>query len=567
MESAISPSFNCELCHKNFVQKSSLNRHVREQHLQPGLYQCKQCGLRFSKKYNLQMHIKNIHTKTLQKTNKYFKSSDGKREFTNLSNLKAHNKESYNNIELIKSSNPQEEDVLEPDAQTLAATVLKELKELQKDIQPIEAAEENLTTATDFGIRNIVVKDNLYPSGQFKQLKVQSIKRFDGFSYLICEFCKKEFKKLYNFLRHLRTHTKIRPFICVLCKKSFPTTAQLKTHCSIHRLHESFGLIRKFYQCPKCKEGFSARQQFDKHLSSSLTCSQLTFKCPHCGKTFKTLKTLINHKHGEKDNEIDLLKKILPIPEPVSGEYDCNLCGLTLSSQIVLKQHENRHANLFKHQCLECQQTYATQAALRIHTKTHLKYTSFKCLYCSKTFKTKQNCRQHMITHLKMLINTKEQKENLLKYPIFIGNEQTQNEQMCIIKKQKSKISQIEPKLFNAKVEFKYKCSKCDKTFRYNAWLKKHFNYKHSKEKPYECETCRHKFRSKQSLDNHQLVHATQRVKHTCQVCGRLYASNKSLKLHLRIHTQEKPFKCNKCSKQFRTSGHFIQHCKSNHKE
>ena len=38
--------YTCELCLKIFSQKSSRNRHIREQHLQPGFYKCKQCGVR-----------------------------------------------------------------------------------------------------------------------------------------------------------------------------------------------------------------------------------------------------------------------------------------------------------------------------------------------------------------------------------------------------------------------------------------------------------------------------------------------------------------------------------------
>lgn len=64
----------------------------------------------------------------------------------------------------------------------------------------------------------------------------------------------------------MRIHTKIRPFICVICKKQFATTAQLKTHCSIHKLHDKFGLFRKLYKCPQCNESFTAMQQLDKHL-------------------------------------------------------------------------------------------------------------------------------------------------------------------------------------------------------------------------------------------------------------------------------------------------------------
>ncbi|XP_065356501.1 zinc finger protein 91-like [Calliphora vicina] len=579
MESAIS-SFNCELCNKRFSQKSTRNRHVREQHLQPGLYQCKHCGLRFSKKYNLQMHLKNVHTKKLKTNIKQLKCIYCKEIFIKLANLESHIKEQHESVndKISESSNLYEADVFESDAQAVAELVLKELKQLQKDIQPTGPDKvPELTANKPTTVKYKIIKDNLYPSGHFTQLKVKTINYANGSTYLVCEFCGKEFNKRYNFLRHLRIHTKIRPFICVLCKKLFATTAQLKTHCSIHKLHDKFGLFRKLYKCPQCNEGFTARQQLDKHLSSSISCCKVKFKCPQCLKSYKTLKRLLSHKHSEKDNELDLLKKILPAPLTVADVendlYECNLCGLQLNGRMLLKQHEKRHANLFKHQCTECSGTYATQAALKIHMKAHLKRTHFKCHYCSKTFKTAQNCRSHMMTHLKLLIKThaalNDQNDSLVAYPTFIENEanvQIQITDTAIIKTNK-KCATPPDQGSKGRNTLKYKCSECNKLFRYNAWLKKHFQYKHTTELTHECNKCLRKFRTKQSLNNHQLVHLTQRVKLTCQVCARQYASSKSLKLHLRIHTQEKPFVCDKCPKLFRTSGHLIQHRKSNHNE
>ncbi|KAM7352487.1 uncharacterized protein ACRADG_004981 [Cochliomyia hominivorax] len=571
-------SFECELCHKMFTQKSSRNRHVREQHLQPGLYQCKECGLRFSKKYNLQHHLEHLHIRNVKKNTKQFKCSFCKDIFKNMNLLKIHIKEQHEN-ESSKTKDctiPALDNESETDAKALAETVLKELKQLQKDIE-ISTLPENKQESTAIEtalVKDKTIKDNLYPLGHFKLLKVQTIKRVNGVTYFICEFCSKEFKKTYNYLRHRRIHTKIKPFICVLCKKAFATKARLKTHCWSHKLNESLGVFHNLYKCPQCKESFSSLQQLDRHLRQTLSCSNVTFQCPECLKTYKHLKTLLNHKHVQNDKELEILKEILPKPLKAENQKDyvCNICGLRIKDQILLKQHEERHQNLYQNQCLECQQCFASKTALKIHTRTHATNEQYKCNYCFKLFKTETNCRRHMLRHLKTLIKTSEDEveednNSLLTYPTFIENEETgqmENTEICIIKNFKKGKTQL-TLLSQNKIEQKYKCLECNKTFQFKAWLKKHFNYKHTSLRSFKCAICLKLFRSKQTLEEHQRVHEKVREHVICRVCGREYSCAKSLKIHLRLHTQEKPFKCAKCEKTFRTSGHLKQHNKSNH--
>lgn len=286
---------------------------------------------------------------------------------------------------------------------------------------------------------------------------------------------------------------------------------------------------------------------------------------------------------------MQLLKTILPQPQYVGNLDDseiqalkdnldfntCNLCGLQFSCKILLKQHEKRHEDLSKYKCIECKRSYATKCSLKMHSKHHKigkdRARTYKCIFCDKKFTTAQNCRSHMLTHLKQLIKTPtESLDNnaaLNRIPIILKNSlghKTLTTETYFIKNIKGP-NIVRDKSFDEQHGLHHKCCECGKSFRYQAWLKKHFNYKHSTEYNYKCLECSRVFRTKQSLKTHMMTHKKDRDKFDCQVCARQYASKKSLRLHLRIHTEEKPFKCKKCLKEFRTSGHLIQHMKSNH--
>ncbi|TMW53905.1 hypothetical protein DOY81_000962 [Sarcophaga bullata] len=330
------------------------------------------------------------------------------------------------------------------------------------------------------------------------------------------------------------------------------------------------GIYHKFYKCPNCQEGFSAVQKLEKHLSNNSSQCNVAFECPQCLKSFKSLISILRHKHDGEDKELQLLKTILPQPQYVGNlggnemqtlkdnlDFNtCNLCSLQFSCKILLKQHKKRHEDLSKYKCFECKQSYATKCSLKIHFKSHKKdgarARTYKCIYCDNKFTTAQNCRSHMLTHLKQLIKTPtaslDNNAALNRIPIILKNsheDKTLTTETYFIKNIKGqKIAQ--DKSIGDQHGLQYKCCECGKSFRYQAWLTKHFNYKHSTEYSYKCLECSRKFRTKQTLKTHMVTHKKDRDKFNCQVCARQYASKKSLRLHLRIHTEEKPFKCKK---------------------
>ena len=87
-------------------------------------------------------------------------------------------------------------------------------------------------------------------------------------------------------MAHLRTHYKIKPFICSYCNKSFNEKGNLKTHVRIHTGERPF-------KCKKCQKGFKALGQLKDHLISHTGFKP--FQCPYCKKYYRRKEILKNH--------------------------------------------------------------------------------------------------------------------------------------------------------------------------------------------------------------------------------------------------------------------------------
>ena len=77
-----------------------------------------------------------------------------------------------------------------------------------------------------------------------------------------------------------RVHEKVKPHLCSLCGKSFPSTSTLKKH--IDAVHE-----KKEYECEECKEIFKNKYAYQMHLDFKHRGKE-SWKCKICNAELLT---------------------------------------------------------------------------------------------------------------------------------------------------------------------------------------------------------------------------------------------------------------------------------------
>ena len=124
-----------------------------------------------------------------------------------------------------------------------------------------------------------------------------------------------------------------------------------------------------------------------------------------------------------------------------------------------------------------------------------------------------------------------------------------------------------------------FKCTQCSKAFRQKGHLVYHL-HTHSSSYDYKCDVCNEEFNTParlfrhqrsehqkqvagQNVDIHQEFKVNEqgmRKSYTCRKCGKCFTHLHSARTHSWMHSGTKPFKCEKCNKSFRQSGHLICH-------
>uniref|UniRef100_A0A1A9W2W5 Protein krueppel n=1 Tax=Glossina brevipalpis TaxID=37001 RepID=A0A1A9W2W5_9MUSC len=109
-----------------------------------------------------------------------------------------------------------------------------------------------------------------------------------------------------------------------------------------------------------------------------------------------------------------------------------------------------------------------------------------------------------------------------------------------------------------------YKCNTCDKIFASLHSLNYHQKSVHSQERPFTCTHCRRQFILRSQLNSHMRVHTGESKprKYECCDCGKRWPTKSDLQTHMRSHNPkiDRPFKCNQCEKSFFTRGHLNSH-------
>ncbi|XP_028301530.1 axoneme-associated protein mst101(2)-like isoform X2 [Gouania willdenowi] len=103
----------------------------------------------------------------------------------------------------------------------------------------------------------------------------------------VCPQCGKGFVYRYGLAKHIRmVHSRIKPFVCQICNKSYATRQDVESHTRSHTGEKPFS-------CEFCEKRFIRRVQLNMHLRRHL--GERRFWCPECNKGFMDMSNMKKH--------------------------------------------------------------------------------------------------------------------------------------------------------------------------------------------------------------------------------------------------------------------------------
>ncbi|XP_077300957.1 uncharacterized protein LOC143921501 [Arctopsyche grandis] len=127
-----------------------------------------------------------------------------------------------------------------------------------------------------------------------------------------CDICLKTFARRGNLIRHINSHTGLKPFRCEICLKSFSQKSTLKSHSRTHTGEKPF-------QCDVCLKSFLFKSHLTQHTLSHTGIKP--HECEICSKSFSKKSNLAKHILTHTDEQ----------------PYECKICLKSFSQSSILR--------------------------------------------------------------------------------------------------------------------------------------------------------------------------------------------------------------------------------------
>ncbi|KAK9505464.1 hypothetical protein O3M35_009518 [Rhynocoris fuscipes] len=164
---------------------------------------------------------------------------------------------------------------------------------------------------------------------------------------VVCQICNLTF--LDSSLRaHMKQHSNIKQFGCIVCGKKFHTKWNLSLHKWTHASRMS-----KPFKCTMCKGAFLRQSELQAHIRAHY--GNKPYTCNHCGMQF-------NRKHNWLRHEKEHL---------MEKKYTCQECGKSFHRNYYLVDHARVHTGVKPYSCHICNKTSSTKSNHNKHVRTH----------------------------------------------------------------------------------------------------------------------------------------------------------------------------------------------------
>lgn len=294
-----------------------------------------------------------------------------------------------------------------------------------------------------------------------------------------CCSCSHLATSLTAYIRHLRKHSKQKPYQCTKCDMKFAVIDFLNIHNKREHKDENPTDMSNAFKCSACEEEFETSDDLKKHSSV-----HERVQCPDCGKLFKRNR-LDNHRNTHK-----------------------------------------RSASL----CPECGKLFDTRFKLTQHIITIHNTEPVKCEVCSKVLKTKKILNEHMKTHLKSEVGSRIPQAICPMCGLGLAQKGSLARHILLMHEKHKMVP----------CNKTYTCSECSEVLPNKGKYYSHRRMHRAMVDRFPCEVCGREFNKKQNLRRHiYLLHDERRVIedpiYGCQICTRSFREKKNLRRHYKM--------------------------------
>lgn len=384
---------------------------------------------------------------------------------------------------------------------------------------------------------------------------------------------------------------------CYMCVQLFETPEELFAHMVDHVDHN--------LSCEACDESFPNLTKYNRHLSKHDPVER-PVKCDHCELRFTD--GLGKRRHEKLKHNVDHQVSTFTYADRPKGKFTCQHCGKQCMSMSFLREHEDAHAGIKRHECKSCGRLFANKNNLERHHLIHTSEKPYKCEVCGKAFRQSPMYKDHLRLHsgetpygcngceLRFTSATLLRKHKIRYHGASSAQAQVglaapraqnycrfctasfkrhsllvehilrahPNEQVDFFQCQTCEQRFVDKLVFDMHErnhEKNFQCAFCDRAFSSLEALKAH-EPMHDGVRGYTCKTCSKTFSHVANLKRHELLHQGIK-KHECDFCGKRFAQSNQLHTHRRTHTGEKPYECQMCGKRFADNSTLCKHRKS----